>query len=112
VSDPSAQGLFSAEHRALRELYAMARQLSTHWERLADRLGGGAAEALTGGAAGARELLRELEDRTAPHGLYGFPAAQGVGGRLADLRNYAGDLVPEHIKELARTRLNAWRPAA
>jgi hypothetical protein len=100
VSEPSEQGLFPAEHRALRELYAMARQLATHWDRLAERLGGGAADALTGGAGAARELLGELEDRTAAHGLYGFPAAQGVGGRLADLRNFAGDLLLERNQAL------------
>jgi hypothetical protein len=100
VSEPSEQGLFPAEHRALRELYAMARQLATHWERLSERLGGGAGHALAGGAHTAGELLRELEERTAAHGLHGFPAAQGVGGRLADLRNYAGDLLLERNQAL------------
>ena len=49
----------------------------------ASRLGGAPGDALATGAAAARELLRELADRTAAHGLHGFPAAQGVGGRLA-----------------------------
>ena len=35
LSEPSEQGLYPAEHRALRELYAMARQLARHWDRLA-----------------------------------------------------------------------------
>jgi len=96
----SDQGLFPAEHRSLRELYAMARQLATHWDRLAERLGGGAGDALTDGAGAARELLDELADRTAAHGLHGFPAAQGVGGRLADLRNFAGDLLLERNQAL------------
>ena len=39
----SAAGLYPAEHRALRELSAFARQLAGHWERLAGRLGGEAA---------------------------------------------------------------------
>jgi hypothetical protein len=100
ASEPSESGLFPAEHRALRELYAMARQLSTHWDRLGGRLGGPAGEALGGGAVAARELLWELEDRTGAHGLHGFPAAQGVGGRIANVRNVAGDLLLERNQAL------------
>jgi hypothetical protein len=106
VSQPSEQGLFPAEHRALRELYAMARQLASHWDRLGGRLGGAPEEALGAGAAGARELLRELEERTAAHGLYGFPAAQGVGGRLANVRNVAGDLLLERNQALRSSVLD------
>jgi hypothetical protein len=40
-------------------------------------------------------LLDELAGRTEEHGLHGFPAAQGVGGRLAGVRNNAGDLLLE-----------------
>jgi hypothetical protein len=100
VSVPSAQGLYPAEHRGLRELYATARQLASHWDRLGGRLGGTPGEALATGANAARELLRELEERTAAHGLHGYPAAQGVGGRLAGLRNVAGDLVLERNQAL------------
>ena len=100
MSEPTAQGLFPAEHRALRELHAMARQLATHWERLGGRLGGEAGDALRSGAAACRELLVELAARTAAHGLHGFPAAQGVGGRVADLRNVAGDLLLERNQAL------------
>jgi hypothetical protein len=89
--------LFPAEHRALRELHAMARQLATHWQRLGERL---EVEALRAGAADARELLRELNDRTASFGLHGRPAAQGVGSRLGDLRNVAGDLLLERNQAL------------
>ena len=96
----SDSGLYPAEHRALRELYAMASQLASHWERLGERLGGAPGEALAGGAAGGRELLRELAARTAAHGLHGFPAAQGVGGRLAGVRNVAGDLLLERNQAL------------
>jgi hypothetical protein len=96
----SESGLYPAEHRALRELYAMASQLGAHWTRLAARLGGAPGEALTGGANASRELLRELGVRTAAHGLHGFPAAQGVGGRLAGARNVAGDLVLERNQAL------------
>ncbi len=91
----TGHGLYRAEHRALRELYAVARQLSSHWERLADRIGGPPATVLRHGAGTARELLQELAGRTAEHGLHGFPAAQGAGGRLAGVRNNAGDLLLE-----------------
>jgi hypothetical protein len=100
VSEPSGQGLYPAEHRALRELHAMASQLASHWSRLGGRLGGAPGDALAGGASAARELLRELAARTAAHGLHGFPAAQGVGGRLAGARNLAGDLVLERNQAL------------
>jgi hypothetical protein len=47
------------------------------------------------GSDACHELLDELAGRTAEHGLHGFPAAQGVGGRLAGVRNNAGDLLLE-----------------
>jgi hypothetical protein len=99
-SEPLASGLFAAEHRALRELHAMVSQLGTHWDRLGERLGGAPGDVLADGAGSARELLGELGERTAAHGLHGFPAAQGVGGRLANLRNVAGDLLLERNQAL------------
>jgi hypothetical protein len=80
------QGLFPAEHRALRELYAMTRGLAAHWSKLAGRLGGEPAQVLERGADAARGLLRELAERTAAHDLHGIPAAQGVGSSQARLR--------------------------
>jgi len=100
VSEPSSQGLYPAEHRALRELHAMASQLASHWSRLGGRLEGAPGDALADGATAARELLRELAARTAAHGLHGRPAAQGVGGRLAGVRNVAGDLLLERNQAL------------
>ena len=102
----SESGLYPAEHRALRELYAMASQLASHWTRLGGRLGGAPGDALADGASAARELLRELADRTAAHGLHGFPAAQGVGGRLAGARNLAGDLLLERNQALRAALLD------
>jgi sugar phosphate isomerase/epimerase len=93
--DITGHGLYRAEHRALRELYAVARQLCGHWERLAERIGGPPANVLRRGSEICQELLDELAGRTAEHGLHGFPAAQGVGGRLAGVRNNAGDLLLE-----------------
>ena len=100
MSVPSEQGLYPAEHRALRELHATAGQLAAHWTRLGERLGGAPGDALATGASAARELLRELAARTAAHGLHGWPAAQGVGSRLAGARNLAGDLLLERNQAL------------
>jgi hypothetical protein len=91
----TGHGLYRAEHRALRELHAAARQLCSHWERLAGRIGGQPETVLRHGSDACRELLDELAGRTAEHGLHGSPAAQGVGGRLAGVRNNAGDLLLE-----------------
>jgi hypothetical protein len=107
VSEPTAQGLFPAEHRSLRELYAMTRQLASHWGRLGERLGGQPRTVLDEGAAAARELLGELADRTAPYGLHGYPAAQGSGARIAGLRNGAGDLLLERNQALRGAVLDA-----
>jgi type VI protein secretion system component VasF len=96
----TGHGLYRAEHRARRELHAVARQLSGHWQRLAERIGGPPAAILRHGAGAARELLDELDARTAEHGLHGFPAAQGAGGRLAGVRNNAGDLLLERNQAL------------
>jgi hypothetical protein len=93
------QGLFPAEHRGLRELYAMTRQLAGHWARLAGRLGGEPADMLERGAGAARELLDELTERTAAHDLHGFPSAQGVGSSQARLRR-ATDLLLERNQAL------------
>jgi hypothetical protein len=92
----SDQGLFPAEHRALRELHFGARQLAGRWSALARRLG---VDVFERGAAAARELLRELEERCAAHGLHGFPAAQGIGTGTAGLRG-AADLVLERNQVL------------
>jgi hypothetical protein len=100
------QGLYPAEHRALRELHAVTRQLAGHWSRLARRLGGESAAALERGAATARELLRELSERTEAHGLHGRPTAQGVGGGAAGLRG-AGDLLLERNQALRGAVLDA-----
>jgi hypothetical protein len=93
--DITGHGLYRAEHRALRELYAAARQLCGHWEKLSHRIGGQPATVLRHGSEDCNELLEELAGRTEEHGLHGFPAAQSVGGRLAGVRNNAGDLLLE-----------------
>lgn len=75
-----------AQHRGLRELYVMARQLRDHWRELAGRLEAGApeqAQLLHDGSELARALLGELPGLTASRGLHGRPAAQGLGAQLA-----------------------------
>lgn len=79
-----------AEHRGLRELYVTARQLRDHWRALAGRLEVSAPEQaalLRDGSGVARSLLGELTAVTAARGLYGRPAAQGFGARLAGLHS-------------------------
>ncbi len=95
----TSAGLFPAEHRALRELHAMVRQLCGHWARLAARLGGEPGAVLGRGAADAQELLAEINERAAAHGVHGFPAAEGVGGGLAGAHGI-GDLMLERNQAL------------
>jgi hypothetical protein len=95
MSEITTQGLLTAEHRALRELHGSARQVESHWGKLAKRLGGESATFLDEGAAAAGELLRELRVRVGDeHDLHGQPAAQAVGARLAGARGIS-DLVLE-----------------
>jgi hypothetical protein len=101
------QGLYRAEHRALRELHATSRQLGVHWRRLVDRLDGEVATPLNEGSLAARDLTRELGEQTGRHGLHGFPAAQGVGERVAGLRNTLGDLLLERNQALRIAVLDA-----
>jgi hypothetical protein len=99
--------MYRAEHRALRELHATGRQLASHWRKLGERLGGAPQRALQEGAATARGMVSELAKQTAERGLHGFPAAQGVGSRLANVRNLAGDLVLERNQALRLAVLDA-----
>jgi hypothetical protein len=92
----SDAGLYPAEHRALRELSAFARQLVGHWERLSSRLD---EPLLRDGAASVRELIGELSDRCATHGIELYPASQGVGGSAAGVRGVT-DLMLERNQAL------------
>jgi hypothetical protein len=96
----TGHGLYRAEHRALRELYAGTRHMCAHWRKLAERIDGHAATMLARGAGTSEQLLDELATRTEELGLHGFPAAQGAGGRLAGLRNNTGDLLLERNQAL------------
>ncbi len=86
MSESSSQ-LHPAEHRAYRELYASARHLTHRWGRLARALDGTpVSDALASGAVEAEHLLEDLAPRTEAYGLRGWPMAEGVGARLADVR--------------------------
>lgn len=90
--EPSPERLHPAEHRAYRELYASCRQLTSRWDRLVAALEGtDAADTLKHSAGRVRDLLAELEPRTAAYGLHGGVAAEGLGARIADLRSLLSD---------------------
>lgn len=102
------QRLHPAQNRGLRECYAFTRQLVAHWSKLAARAGAGeATEALDAGVADGRELLDQLTDLTAGYELYGFPAAQGVGTRIAGARNLVADRTLERNQALRMAVLDA-----
>lgn len=86
----SDHGLFPAEHRGLRELYAFTRQLGGHWSKLEGKLDD-PPPVLAQGIAASKELLGELTERTAAHGLHGVPAATGAGVWVSRARG-ASDL--------------------
>jgi hypothetical protein len=91
VTEPTP-GLQPAQNRALRECHAFTRQLAEHWRSLSSRLGPGPpAEALTTGATLAEALLTDLGKRTSSYGLFGGPAAHGVGASLAGARSAVAD---------------------
>jgi hypothetical protein len=100
----SDQGLFPAEHRALRELYALTRQFGGHWARLDDKLDP-APDALARGVEASKQLLEELTSRTAAYGLHGVPAATGAGAWTSRLRG-AGDLLLERNQALRGATLD------
>jgi hypothetical protein len=89
----SDHGLFPAEHRGLRELYALTRALGGHWAKLVGKLDD-PPEVLARGVDASRELIGELAERTAAYGLHGVPAATGTGAWTSRVRG-AGDLLLE-----------------
>src|SRR5206468_8167996 len=66
-----------------------------------DRLGAGDGVAeLRAGAEAAEALVSELGELTASYRVYGFPAAQGVGARVAGVRNVLADRALERNQAL------------
>jgi hypothetical protein len=104
----ATHSLHPTEHRGLRELYAGARHMAAHWSALGRRLGGGAeAATLADGARTAQGLLDELSEVTARYDVFGYPAAQNVGARIADARNLLGDRALERNQALRLAVLDA-----
>jgi len=96
----------SAEHRALRELYAFTRQLARHWSSLAKLLDGQEAVALRAGAEAAEDLLGELAPVT---GARGLPTATmvNVASRFASARPSIPDRALERNQALRFAALDA-----
>src|SRR5437773_8357936 len=93
--------LHPAENRGYRELYAYARNVASHWPKLADQLAGSSAEKpLREGAEAVGALLAELETTTPEYGLYGKPAAEGLGDGLAKTRRGIRDRFLERNQAL------------
>jgi hypothetical protein len=80
---PSLDDLHPAQNRAFRELYAACRLVTEHYRSLARVTG---EEAFADAAGEARRLLDQLAEQTKRYGLYGYPAAQGVGANAARLQ--------------------------
>jgi len=85
---PSLDDLHPAQNRQFRELYAVTRHVVNHYRALGRKLDIGA---LHDGAATARRLLDDLKRHTERYGLYGVPAAQGVGANAARARTGVGE---------------------
>jgi hypothetical protein len=93
--------LHPAENRGYRELYVYARNLAASWPALAGRMAGLSAEKpLRDGAEAATALLAELERTTPDYGLYGKPAAEGLGDTLAKSRRGVRDRFLERNQAL------------
>ena len=97
----AADALHPAENRGYRELFVFSQQLVGRWRRLSERIGDPeAAAALGKGVESTRRLLRELSERLAGYGLYGGPAARGLGARIAGTRAEVADRFLERNQAL------------
>ena len=74
----TGHGLYRAEHRALRELYAVARQLCGRWERLAEAGRRPCRDVLRRGAEPRRGSCSPLGRRQQQRGVHGCPARPGI----------------------------------
>jgi hypothetical protein len=98
--------LHSAEHRALRELYAFTRQLAQHWGSLANLIGGDEAVALRAGAQAAEDLLGELAPLTGARDLPTATMAR-FASRFASARPPIPDSALERNQALRFAALDA-----
>jgi hypothetical protein len=78
-----------------------------HWPDLATRLGGEDTRALRAGEDAARRLGGDLADATASYNLFGSPAAEVVGGSVAQGRGRAADRFLERNQALRLALLDA-----
>ena len=90
--------MHAAEYRALRELHALARQLSHHGTSLAARLDG--VDVLRAGAADAARLAEEVRPVAAERGLAIGRAARTAGGSIAGARSGLTDRFLERNQAL------------
>jgi hypothetical protein len=91
--------MHAAEHRALRELYALTGQLARHWAVLGERLGGTEGALLAAGAETATALREALPDVTAARDLHVGAAARNAG-RAATPRLPVSDRLLERNQAL------------
>ena len=91
----TGHGLYRAEHRALRELYAVARQLCGHWERLAERIGGPPATVLRRGPAPATSCSTSWPAAPRSTGCTASRPPRAPAAAWPGVRNNAGDLLLE-----------------
>jgi hypothetical protein len=109
MTDLTEQGLLPAEHRALREAYATARQVHGHWTHLGRRLGGPPGDFLAEGAEAAADLLSQFSESPIP----GVPTAQGMGASVGGVRGVSDLLLERNqafraaLLELARLTILA-----
>jgi hypothetical protein len=96
--------LHAAEHRALRELYALARALRSHWGSLSRRLDAGV---LAAGTADAQRLADEVRAAAGERGLAVGAAARTAGGTLAGARTGLADRFLERNQALRLAVLDA-----
>jgi hypothetical protein len=96
--------MHAAEHRALRELYATARQLRNHWGVLSRHLD---AAVLPAGAADAGRLADETQAEAHERGLAVGAAAGAAGGTLAGARSGVADRFLERNQALRLAVLDA-----
>lgn len=96
--------MHAAEHRALRELYAAARQLRNHWGALSRRLDAGV---LTAGTADADRLADDTQAEAHARGLAVGAAAGMAGGTLSGARSGIGDRFLERNQALRLAVLDA-----
>ena len=97
----TGSSLFPAEHRALRELHAMAGARHRTGARLGQRLGGAAGRVAREGAADRRaSCWRARRTHRGPRPATASRRPRASAARLASLRNLAGDLMLERNQAL------------